>query len=478
MSATTQTAEQKAKELAEKAAAKKLVETVENLEKALPGVQKSLEDVKSMAEAMKKKMDGYGDIDVANVAKQVEQIRADNAALRSQIRKSKGGLYIPGLEDEADKFSLTKAMCAFVTKKWDNAGFEHEVYKAVAQRREKVGHISGVDSAGGFFVPDQVIPDVIQAIYTRSVLIGLEGSGQTRVSVIDNLVGNPVKIPKFQGGMIAYWVGEQDKYAETQSKVGNVTMTPRKLGLLTRMTDEIMRMQSYGLENLIRNDMVRAAAKLIDWTVIYGTGTENMPRGVANMPGINIYRTENGASWLHSPTVNVTNSAGGELTFDGLMNMQGVLEDQDLAVGDDFAFIAPPIYWRRIKQLKVQFFSGQTSNQAYLVGVPFLTDERLLSLVGPFDRSTQLASKGTSGKSLGWTGTGTGSNAYYGDVVGANWNDVIVGRWSGIEITDDKGEGSGFVSDQTFVKLRTYLDVGHRQEKNVVLSPDVRMRDA
>lgn len=460
---------------AEKEAARQLVATVAKLEKALPQYESNQSTITEQLKEMQKTVDGFKEIDIGKTVAQVDQIRAEQATMRAAIKRSKNGLYVPGLDDEADKFSITRACAGVATKNWKNAGFEHEVFKAVGQVREKVGHISGVDSQGGYFVPDQVIPDVIQAIYTESVLIGLEGAGKTRVSVLDNLVGTPVRIPKFNGGMIAYWIGEQDKYAETASKVGNVTLTPKKMGLLTRMTDEIMRMSSWGYENLLRNDMVRAAAKLADWTMLYGQGTENMPRGVAYMPNINLFSAELGKRVGDGVTAIPSSANGGELTFDGLMEMQGCLEDQDLPITDQFAFIAHPRYFRRLKQLKVQFYSGQTTNQSYLLGVPFLTNDKLQSIIGDFDHTTQIGTTSVPGKTQGWTPNG-GAQPVFGDVIGANWNETIFARWSGIEISDDKGEGSGFVSDQTFIKLRMYADVGHRQEKNIVWCPDAKMR--
>ena len=116
--------------------------------------------------------------------------------------------------------------------------------------------------------------------------------------MIDGLNGGTVKIPEFQGGMIAYWIGEEDDYTESATKSGNVTMTPKKLGVLTRITAEMMMLASPAFNTFMKRDMVRATAKKLDYTVAYGSGTANMPIGIANHPKIKKFLI-----WPSSPDV-------------------------------------------------------------------------------------------------------------------------------------------------------------------------------
>lgn len=444
--------------ITEKEAAKRILDTLEELKTKVPEHTKELEAIKTELEKFK-------GLDGKKVLDALESLKAGQAATQEAIRRSTGGFYVPGIEEYGKKFSMVRALIAVKTGDWSKAGLEKEIFD---QTRNKAGHIVGQDSAGGFWVPDQVIPDIIAAIYTRSVMVGLEGSGQTRVSVIDGLTGIPAKIPKFDGGMIAYWIGEQDKYAESQTKSGNVTMTPKKLGVLTRLTDEMQRFSSPGFENLLRTDMQRAAAKKLDWTVLFGSGTENMPRGIMSLKDIQVFSAESGNTTVPA------NPAGAELTFDGLMEMQGLLEDNDIDINDSFAIISATRYFRRLKQLKILNFSAQATGNPYLLGVPMLTDEKLTSIIGDWDKTTQIPTTNRPGASLGWANPQ--ANALNGDVVAANWSEVVLGRWSGVEITNDGGTGDGFINDQTYVKMRLYIDLGYRLEKAIVVCPDAKMR--
>ena len=460
----------------EKDVAKQILSNVDNMSKSVGEVVKDLT-------AMKEKVDGLEKLDVAKFIQEFEKLRASHESVIKAIRTSKSGLYIPGIGDEKKKFSLLKAMIAVKTGKWDQAGYEKEVMDQAAKTKES--HVIGIDSQGGFFVPDQVIPEVIGAIYAASVLVSLDGDGVTRVSVLDGLMGIPCKIPKFKSGMIAYFIGEEDDYVESAVKAGNITLTPKKLGVLARITNEMQRFSSFGFENMLRRDFIKAAAKKIDHTVLYGTGTDNMPKGVFNFinaanlaqadrnayPSVQVYKAEDSSLWNGSA---VANSAGGELDFDDLMEMQGALEDIAIAPDNTFATIAAPRYFRRLKQLKILNFNGQTTGQPYLLGVPMLTDAKLRDLIGDYGKHTQMPSQQKAGASLGWTST---SAAKFGDVAMGNWGEVVFGRWSGIEIEDDGGKGQYFINDETLIKLRMFCDVSMRHEQSIVVCPDAQMKD-
>ena len=468
---------QKPKEQTEAELAAKLMESVGTLSESVPKMQDQIKGLSEQIEVL-------NGIEPEKVVERMEKLDAGLDQIRKAIRRNQShGLFLSGLEDDQEKaFSLVRAMSAVkmggTQQHFErcNAGFEYEVMSQIREKAQKSGHVVGVDSAGGFFVPDQVIPDVIQAIYTRSVLIDLAGDGQTRVSILDGLTGTPARIPKFEGGVIAYWIGEEDEYAESQARFGGVTMTPKKLGILTKITDEMRRFSSLGAEQLMRRDMVRALAKKMDWTVLYGPGTDNAPRGVANMPGIQVYRAENQNTYPDVASARTDGTwNGGQFTFDDFDNMRGVLEDSDIDIDEpgSFASISAPRLFRKVRQLKIDSYSGQTENQAYLLGAPMIRESTLRDLIGDFGKTTQVPTRQDPGQSINVDASADTDR--HGDVFSANWSEVVVGRWSGIEIEDDDGRGVGFTKDETLIKMRMYADVGHRQEKAIVVCPDAEM---
>lgn len=440
----------------------------------MEALQNHYTDMKGMVDELKKSNEGFEDIDFKEVVNRLEKQEAGFERIQKQIRSNRNGISVPGLEDEnISKFSMLRAIAVVQYPKLRDSkdfGYEWEIMK---QHREAVSKAQnvGIDSDGGFFVPDQMIADVIQKIYTKTNLISLDGEGTTLVSVLDGLTGSPVKIPKFNGGALAYWIGEEDEYVSSQANVGQLSMQPRKLGVLLELTEEMRKFQSFGLDALLRRDMIKAAAIKLDWTLLYGQGTDNAPRGVANLTDINQYSAELGDVY---DVASLADAAGAELTFDDLDNMQGILEDNDYDQDESWRFVFPTRYARRLRQSKVSHFSGQTSEKGYLLGSPMLNEEQLATITGPFVKTTQIPTTNLPGETKGWATTSTDEE--FGDVFAANWNEVLFGRWgTGIEIETGQSDDD-FVRDKGKIKLRLYGDVGHRQTAGIVMCPDARMR--
>jgi len=445
----------------------------------------SLPNVIDRVKALQEFCDGIKDLDMKSVVEEVDKLKAANDSIRKAIksnRHSRG--FVAGFEDLDEKsFSLCKVLTAVARKSWDGAGFEKEVMdaaKEAAPTSYKAQNV-GDDTMGGYFVPDAVIPDVIEAIYTRSVFIALQGEGETSVSVLDGMTGAPVRIPKFDGGTIAYWVGEEDAIAESGVKMGQVTMNPKQLGVLVRLTDAMQKWPGFGFERLLRNDMARAAAKKLDYTVAYGEGGNHEPQGILKQQNIKVFRAETKDVYDLDKAQGktdfdaVSDWQGGELDFDDLDNMQLALEEDDVDIESTFKYISAPRYFRRLKQRKVTEWSGQPANESsYLIRTPILPDSALSSLIGAFGKSNQIPNNKKPGAMMGLPTTS--GVLKHGEVFAGNLGEVLVGRWGGIEVSDDAARGKDFASGHLNMKLILYLDVGFRQPRGIIVSPDVQIR--
>ena len=463
----------------EQEVARRLLANVENMSKNYDGLLTEVNKIQGEL----KKFDGFdpSTIDIKAAITDFEKTKALVQQMKADRRHSQGR--ISGLEAEAKNFSMIRAMYAIKTGDWSRAGLENEIFAAARTKAQAMG----LDSAGGYFIPDEVIEDVISAIYTQSALINLSGDGTTRVSVLDGLSGGSVKVPKFLGGVVAYWIGEGDEFSEAQTKVGDMMLNPKKLGVLVRMTQEMRSFSSYGFENLLRTDMIRASAKVLDRSILYGTGTANTPRGIVNavntgnlskndlkaFPSVQVYDASTAAAWNGTAITANQGNDNAALDFDGLDRMIALLEDNDITADASSAFLAHPKYFRKVKQLKVDNYSGQAgANAPYLLGAPRLPDARLTDIIGNFAKSTQIPTNNTAGQSVGWTGS---SDAGHTDVFYGNWNEVVLGRWGGIEIEDDGGRGKGFTSDQIYMKMRLYVDVGLRHDQSIAVCPNAKL---
>lgn len=441
-----------------------------------------LKEVPSRLKALERVVGDVKKLDVQAVQRSIERLKAGQDQLRETIRKSRRGGYVSGIEDVGKEFSVLRALLGKrLGWKEANAEFEYEVIKQCSDKLRdeyrKAGITIGDDKSAGSFIPDQVIPDIIGAIYTKSVFVALEGEGETRITVLEGLTGANVTIPAFTGGMIAYWIGEEDEYAESLVGTDDVTMNPKKLGVLVKITDEMRRFAGFGFENLLRRDMVRAAAKKLDYTIAYGSGSNKTPRGIVNTNGIAVYSAQSGKTGILG-TDSLAGAQfqadwqGAELDFDGLSNMMLAIEEADIDLDETATWISAPRYYQRLKQLKVSHFSGQTTEKSYLIGIPMLPDSRLMEIIGPYAKSTQIKAK-KPGSSIG--APTTSSNVKFTDVFGGNLGEVVLGRWSGLEIDDDAGKGKGFTSDAIYTKMRLWADTTNRRPESVVVCPDAKI---
>lgn len=441
---------------------------VKELVQRVGALTTSLKTAADQVAELKTKHEGLASLDLVKTVKDFDKVRSQVEVLQKSIQTRTGGLYFPGVEDCAQKFNLLRLIAGVKQgKAAEMAPFEMEVVKYAKEAAirnmgpaMKAGHVMWDDVTSGIWIPDQIIADIIGPVYTQSAFVALDAStGETTITVIDGLTGGVVKIPEFQGGMIAYWIGEEDDYTESKTKSGNVTLTPKKLGVLTRITAEMMMLASPAFDTFMRRDMVRATAKKLDYTVAYGTGTANMPIGISNHPKIK--------KFLVSTQADATSVSGngGTADFDTLMNCIGAMEDDDVQADASSRFVAHPRYWRQLKQRKVDYYSGQTTNEGYLFG-PFMSDARLRETIGNFGRSTQINTTKTVGS----------ATAKCTDIFGGNLGEYIFGRWGGLQIMDDAGEGTGFIRDQTYVKMRMWGDMECRQVRAIRHIPDAIVR--
>ena len=278
-----------AKETAVKPSDAELAKLFVDIETELKGFGSTKEKVEALAKTVK----GFEGVDIAATLAKIEQLKASVEACQKAIRSNpKGFGRIAGVEDE--EFSLCRYLSGVAMGgnfKEAKAEKEREIQLAC---RNKAAQQIGDDSLGGFWVPDQVVADVIGSIYARSAFINLGGAGegQTVVTVLDGLFGGNVRIPKVEGGLVTYWLGENSLAIESINTAGDLTLNPHKAICLVKITDSMRRFGGFGFEAMLRRDMQRSFAEKLDWTIPYGSGSNDQPKGIASQHGIKIYSAQ------------------------------------------------------------------------------------------------------------------------------------------------------------------------------------------
>jgi len=311
-----------------------------------------------------------------------------------------------GLTDkEVRQFSVLRALNALANPSdkgaWAAAAFEREVSDAGAKLVGK--------SARGIFVPAEILrakrdlnvttasaggnvvsaelmaESFIELLRNKSVV---QRAGAT---VMNGLVGN-IAIPKQTGSATSYWVAESGAPTESQQTVGQVTLTPKTVGAFTDFSRRLILQSSIDVENMVRRDLASVIALAIDAAALYGTGASNQPTGLKLQSGIN-----------------TKDFLVGTPTFAELVAMESEVAADNADVG----------------------------TMAYLVNA---------SMRGALKSAEKFSTSGQTiwepGDTVNGYRTEVSNQVATNDVIFGNFADLLIGFWSGLDLTVDPYAGA------------------------------------
>lgn len=405
-----------------------------------------LEKLAEISQAIEKRLQGGEKVSkdaegrVVVLEDQLKAIEAKHAELVASIEKREWA-NVPGVNEgkDKDKFSLCKTINAIATKSWHNAGYEKEVIDAASGKALS----AGTDTAGGYLIPTQAIQSVIELLRNNLIV------QQLGATMLNDLVGIPVEIPKVTSGSTAYWVDENATITPSQMAFGQVSMNPKGLAAITQLSNRLLALSVPSAEALVRNDLAVTLAESLDLAALRGIGVGGQPLGVANTPGIS--------------TVDFagTTAAAGYTTnpgWEALYDMEGKLADANALKGNvSYAF--HPNFKRNISKLRSPNHTVDVNDGNFLLNPA--TDMQLSSMLGyKFAMTTQIPI------TLGGSSNQT-------EVYMANWSDLLIGQWVGLTLLASQEAGTAFATNQTWVRMITDVDVAVRRPESFVLGTNV-----
>lgn len=400
---------------------------LQSLKALMEEIKAKIESGETTSGEMTEKMNELGE--------KVATLEAANEALVKSIEKHK----IPGLDDDYAKkhpFSILKVIRGVAFKDWKNADFEVEVMKKYEEQLARdMG--TGTGGAGGNIVPPVYLPNMIEILRAESVVMEL---GAT---LMDGMTGSPVEIARQSSGATAYWVGENAAITSSDLAFQLLSMTPNECGALVVLSNRLIKLANPGAESLVQRDIATALALKIDLAALRGDGTGNSPLGISQTPNIG--------------TVSI-GTDGGDLTYDIMQEMEGVVEDANALRGRT-GYAMNPKSKRILKRQKVAQFTGQTQGQ-YII-LP-MNDANLRDALGhDFKGTTQIPTNLTKGGGTNLT------EVYFG-----NWTEVLIPSWGGLEIAQSNVAGDAFAKNQTVIRAIKEVDVALRHPKSFCLVSD------
>jgi len=281
------------------------------------------------------------------------------------------------------------------------AAFEMEVSRAAQQKsgKEARGILIPADvlgygrrdltvgsaSGGGDLVATELMSESFIDLLRKALV--LQTAGATVMTGLQGMVA----LPRQSGGATVYHVAESGSITEGQLTVDQVTMQPRTLGALTDYSRRLLLQSSIDIENLVRRDLAQQIAIEVENQAINGIGAASYPLGFLNVTGIN---TESGYT-----------------TFADYVNAEAAL----------------------------------STDNALLGSLGYLMNSALRGTL----KTTEKSATGTNANFIYEAdNTINGYPAYVSNsmpnntAVFANFSDILIGFWSGLDIMVDPYTGS------------------------------------
>ena len=320
----------------------------------------------------------------------LEKIGSDTALEDSGIGMKKA---------EVQRFSLVRLINALSNpgdvRARDAAAFEFECTRAAAEKY--------AGEARGVILPADVLRTWKRDLNSAddSALFGDDYRGESFIDVLRNNssvmqagartlsgLSGDVVIPKKTAASSAGWIATEGGAAsESEFTVGTVSLTPKQIGAFTDMTRQLRQQSSMDVENMIRDDLGQAIALAIDLGGLEGSGSSGQPTGLLNQGSL----------------TKVATFAGVNPTFAEVVTLETAVANANALMGN-LAYIS------RTNMIGAMKTTEKASGTAQ-----FLTDGSTLN-----------------GHRLVSSNQGTDGNLYFG-----NWNDLLLGFWSGLDLLVD-----------------------------------------
>jgi len=252
-----------------------------------------------------------------------------------------------------------------------------------------------------------------------------------------------MKYPRQTAPSLTYWVGESGPITDSNIGTGEVTLQAKKLAVMIKAPNELIRFASPAAEALMRDDMTKSLALGLDLACLEGLGGDNRPRGLIQMPNINRIQA--------SPVAQGVN--GDRIVGQDIYRMVAAVEESN---AEFEGWIMRPKTWFKFLQLRADAIGQGDSAGPFLFnlirdpgfdgGAPNLAGNKVT-------KSTQVSQARTKG---------TSTNLTY--ILGGMWSDCLIGMFGAIEFAATTLGDTAFTYDQTWVRGILSADFNVRHE--------------
>lgn len=292
---------------------------------------------------------------------------------------------------------------------------EEESSRAFASRFRDLA--TDLDSAAGIIVPQVYMPERLITMLDAAAVV--RGLGAT---VITDIPGESLKIPREDTGVTSYWVGEGSAGTASDNEMGDLQLRAHELMTLTTVNDRLLRLALPSIEAILMRRIAVSQALAEDLAFLRGDGGENEPLGITNESGIG------------------STSAGALPDEDNLRDIIKVLKDAN-AMGGRLGWAMSVDLGDVIDRLKDATGRSLFNGTDLASGTP----DRLLGYQRA--ETTQIPS------TLGATSDRT-------QTIFANWEDYAIAQWGGMEFGRSEHHDTNFAKRKTSLRATRLVDGG------------------
>ena len=288
---------------------------------------------------------------------------ADDIVREEELRSIEGSLPAPGritasgqreeLEAGIRAARFVKvALLASRSRDESAADIAERMYPADEQLRAVMNE--GTPADGGYTIPQNLYNEIIPLLRQTGVTRSL---GVTELPLPN---GN-LSLVKQTGAANFSWVGENKPIVNSKITMGNVKLSAKKLAGIIPISNELLRDSSLVADRFVRDEMVNGIAEAEDITSLYGSGSENAPKGVTV------------ACAEQKITVD------GELTADTIYTMVGKLLSAKLN-NPNLAWRIPGVLWAKLYGMQTasgNYIFRDEMKDGKLCGYPFKIDNNI-----------------------------------------------------------------------------------------------------
>lgn len=347
------------------------------------------------------------------------------------------------LHDAFIQPSFRREMKALVRAGTDGADLDEAIWirkKILASQGYGTKALSWLNElSGGALVAPPEMGELIELLRNKEALVN------AGARVVPLPPQGRMKYPRQTAASTTYWVGENAPITESQVGTGEITLQAKKLAVLIKAPNELIRFASPAAEALLRDDMTKSLALGLDLAALEGQGGDNRPRGIIQFPNINRLSSSD------------QRTNGDAITGKDIYRMIAIVEESN---AEFEGFIMRPKTLYKYYQLRADSVAQGDGAGPFLFNlIREAQDGVQAQLAGfPVTKSTQVSQVRSKGNA---------TNLTY--ILGGMFSDVLIGMFGAIEFAATTVGDTAFVNDQTWVRGILSADIQLRHEAAFVL---------